>query len=274
MINEENGADYGLVPTPEPPTDSEDLARYERLLDRYNNCLLAEDTSGLVRVRCVGIPEYNVINPCPRFRWLGPAGMFGSTALEIEDEEWAYCLHEDDATNNARTCANLQCTDGRVCESDLRWTNEYQKPYCISAEMCLAARESIREGLACIYADMTIAETGDLAEADCETLDEGECSINCGCSAEGEKCHYISEEHPVGVCGTSDCYVQSDYESCFLQDGRACMHLTSPPSWLAETESVTEGEREVALGFCVDTEFCATLQERYPGVYNCAYDDD
>lgn len=259
--------------------DSDDLTQFNdpetlaQLREDYEKCDVAIDDEGLLRGRCAEDVVLSFANPCPRGRFV----LIAHAALDIPESDWSYCL-QDDFDWSIRNCRKTDCSNGYVCEGTLRDAVDDSRldelAFCVQPSRCLAvAEQTENEGeAACFYDDLTFAETGKIEEQDCSQLAEGECAVNCPCTQSGDRCRFLSETRPIGMCATELCGNGSD-SPCSTFDLGGCVHLAETPDWSSEIIA-DENADDVLRGQCATTERCEALQARYPGVYNCSYGDD
>jgi hypothetical protein len=268
----DNMEEYGGLSDSDDLTEFNEPETLERLRENYEKCDVAVDESGLVRARCTEDVTWSFVNPCPR-------GRFRVTAqwpLNLPGSEWSYCL-QDGFDYSIRNCRETDCTKGYVCEGSLRnlsdGAGEDGIAFCVDPERCLTVTDQMDDvpAGACFYDDLTIAETGEIAEQDCSSLESSECAINCPCAAGTGRCRFLSEEKPVGLCSSVIC---GDSDSkCVTLDQGVCMHLADTPAWLSDI-TPEDAEEDVQRGQCVSMEECEQLQARYPGDFRCGFGDD
>lgn len=264
---------YGGLSDSEDLTQINDPAALQRLRENYEKCEVAVDNEGLVRARCTEEVTWSFVNPCPRGRFV----VIAQWPLDVPESEWSYCL-QDEFDMSIRNCRKRDCSGGYVCEGTLRdavGDSRFDElAFCVQPSRCLAvAEQTENEGeAACFYDDLTFAETGEIEEQDCSQLEPGECAINCPCTDSVDRCRFLSETRPVGLCAAQLCGNGSD-SSCTTFDLGGCVHLADTPDWASEIIS-EEYADDVRRGYCATPERCETLHARYPGDYNCAYGDD
>lgn len=140
----------------------------------------------------------------------------------------------------------------------------------------------------CIYPDFTQATKNPIPEQNCATLLPGTCAINCPCDNTGRSgiggyyeknaelyCQFLSEAHPIGICGTETCE-GDDLGSGCVETGSTCAEPILP-EWVKTFRANRTGgfHRHVSAagdlgpGTCVQKSVCDAWSAQNPGVTTC-----
>ena len=128
------------------------------------------------------------------------------------------------------------------------------------------------------YSDFSSVNTGEIPEQSCEALGAGQCAVNCPCDPVEdpiwpdviERCQFLSEDHPVGLCVGQKC---SDDSDCSIS-GAVCAHVAMP-EWAQEYTAVANERASILrpvvpgprwTGFCTMKSTCEAWAAANPGV--------
>lgn len=240
---------------------------FETIAESYAACSYTETQPGLVVVRC---PDWAVelgTPKCPQ-HWFEIGGSAGQVYAHEGQDAFIYCFMNSAEAVSSGT--RFFCSNGQVNPGNAANTIEDITSGRLGANACMLPEDcALLEELqwpskekSCFYSDFSHISAGAPEEVDCATLAEGECAINCACPAQppelaglfGSRCHHLSPDRPVGVCGYTSCDNDEACTEADLFDG-ACLHRTELPEWAQEYQEARE-ERlgySVRWGACVET---------------------
>ena len=253
---------------------------FETITEIYAACSYDEVESGVVAVRC---PEWvdQGFARCPN-NWFKIAALSGEARPRSTDDNTLYCFPETDhtkATQNRFFCADGYVNPGYATPSfDMLTAGTGSGAACLRPEDCatLEALAWPSKEKSCFYPDFSHISEGVPETIECDTLAEGECSINCACpelpsemqSLYTASCHHLSPHQPVGVCGFTACIDDSICALPDTLDGR-CLNVATMPEWAEQYQADLEEkiERTPAWGVCVQDEHFANWRNNDDPAY-------
>ena len=252
--------------------------------DMYAACNYTRAETGIVVVEC---PDWVRFRSCPgRFFPRPHDPRTGAMVPARTTSGVHYCVSSESPAVGQRCTDMLACVDGDVCAGQLvrPWAEVDEpghQPVCLPAGACAALEEIEWPSgeQSCFYGDFTRPVTGAPEVQVCGELPAGACAANCACpddtsvpelGAAPQRCMFVSEDRPIGVCGTSSCRSNAD---CAF-GGRVCARVAPWPQWAEDYLEERGGDRlrTVSRGVCTDAATCTAWEGRTGGV-TCAPDE-
>lgn len=254
------------------------------LADDYGACNYFYGSTGLIEVQC---PDWPLVVGCPGsfFKSEGRVAFFKNRG----NVRHFYCI--GDRSPGTENCVgSMHCPNGQVCSGSLSntWTavangQQQPRPDCIDASLCLDIEAAEKHSAAdsCFYPDFTRPESGTIAPQDCDALPKGACAINCACpdhtgviagTGVPSHCHFLSEEQPVGSCGSTPCTEDAE---CIAPNS-VCA-FTERPDWASSFVETYQANRKPGqmiahTGVCLDRARCNAWAAETPDAVRCGGD--
>ena len=265
-----------------------------RLRDMFAACNYQRQETGMVQVDC---PDWVTAAGCPPSFYFDVPGSPRADILSSRVTSGRhYCvpLADDVAVESCEQ--QLACRDGLVCSG--RLTTSVFAAYagevvsgsatlarCMDPAWCTTIEELEWPSgeQSCFYGDFTRPVTGSPEPQDCGSLPDGACAVNCACpditvdpllGPEPGTCLFVSEQRPVGVCGSWACTTNRDCDF----GGRVCARFDAWPQWAEDYVAHRAGasipmSRIVDRGVCTSPAVCDAWAARYSGL-TCGDDEE